>query len=127
LIGSSPVHLERYQHIKETEIANSTPRHGYPVVFFDRRMLIAILYEKIKDKSKVITSERVQTVENGTSGVTVTTTSGQTYTGSILIGADGVHSKVRQEMWKAAQTVDPTWIDPSEESGMKKLNSTAER
>lgn len=82
-------------------------------------MLIEVLYEKIQDKTKVVTSQRVQTIENGTSGVTITTTSGQTYTGNIVVGADGIHSKVRQEMWKAAEKIDPTWIDPTEKSGMK--------
>ncbi|KAJ5782517.1 hypothetical protein N7457_004291 [Penicillium paradoxum] len=96
----------------------SVQRHGYSIVFLDRRMLIEILYEKIQDKSKVITSQRVNTVETGSSGVTVTTTTGETYTGSIIVGADGIHSKVRQEMWKAAEKVDPTWIDPSEESAL---------
>lgn len=82
-------------------------------------MLVEVLYEKIQDKSKVITSQRVQSTENGTSSATVTTTTGETYTGNIVVGADGIHSKVRQEMWKAAEKIDPTWIDPSEESGMK--------
>ena len=82
-------------------------------------MLIEILYKKIQDKSKVITSQRVQSIENGTSSVTVTTTTGQTYTGNIVVGSDGIHSKVRQEMWKAAEKIDPTWIDPTEESSMK--------
>lgn len=82
-------------------------------------MLVEVLYENIQDKSKVITSQRVQSIEDGTSSVTVTTTSGETYTGSIVVGADGIHSKVRQEMWKAAEKIDPTWIDPTEESGIK--------
>ncbi|CDM31218.1 hypothetical protein DTO013E5_151 [Penicillium roqueforti] len=92
--------------------------HGYPIVFLDRRMLIEILYKKIQDKSKVLTSQRVQSIENGTSSVTVTTTTGQTYTGNIVVGADGIHSKVRQEMWKAAEKIDPTWFDPTEESNL---------
>ncbi|KAJ5841870.1 hypothetical protein N7534_011700 [Penicillium rubens] len=104
-----------FDNFDETSIG----RHGYPVVFLDRRMLIEVLYEKIQDKSKVITSERVHSIENGTSSVTVTTTTGQTYIGNIVVGADGIHSKVRQEMWKAAEKIDPTWIDPTEESGMK--------
>ncbi|KAJ5952743.1 uncharacterized protein N7479_011156 [Penicillium vulpinum] len=92
--------------------------HGYPVVFLDRRMLIQVLYEKIQDKSKVITSQRVESIENGTSSATVTTTTGQVYTGNMMVGADGIHSKVRQEMWKAAKKIDPTWIDPAEESAL---------
>ncbi|CRL20782.1 Aromatic-ring hydroxylase-like [Penicillium camemberti] len=79
--------------------------HGYPILFLDRRMLVEVLYEKIQDKSKVITSQRVQSIENGTSSVTVTTTTGETYTGNIVVGADGIHSKVRQEMWKAAEKI----------------------
>ncbi|KAJ5356786.1 Monooxygenase FAD-binding [Penicillium concentricum] len=96
----------------------SVGSHGYPVVFLERRMLIEVLYGKIQDKSKVITSQRVQSIENGTSSATVTTATGQTYTGNMVIGADGIHSKVRQEMWKAAGKVDPTWIDPKEESAL---------
>ena len=75
----------------------------------------------------MLTSQRVQSIENGTSGATVTTTTGQTYTGDIVIGADGIHSKVRQEMWKAAEKVDPTWIDPTEESGMKNKTKAFEK
>ncbi|KOS47250.1 hypothetical protein ACN38_g1738 [Penicillium nordicum] len=96
----------------------SVTSHGYPVLFLDRRMLVEVLYEKIQDKSKVITSQRVQSIDNGTSSVTVTTTTGETYTGNIVVGADGIHSKVRQEMWKAAEKIDPTWIDPTEKSAL---------
>ncbi|KAG0158292.1 hypothetical protein PDIDSM_5805 [Penicillium digitatum] len=78
-----------FNNFKETLMGS----HGYPVVFLDRRMLIEVLFEKIQNKAKVLTSQRVQSVENGTSSVTVTTTTGQTYTGSIVVGADGIHSK----------------------------------
>jgi 2-polyprenyl-6-methoxyphenol hydroxylase-like FAD-dependent oxidoreductase len=80
-------------------------------------MLIDILYNKIEDKSKVLTSQRVQSIEHGESNVTVTTSSGQSFTGNIVVGTDGIHSTVRQEMWKQAQKIDPEWIDPEEESG----------
>lgn len=80
-------------------------------------MLIEILYNKIQDNSKVLTSQRVQRIETGDSSVTVHTSSGQSFTGDIVIGADGIHSTVRQEMWKEAQRLDSQWIDPSEEDG----------
>lgn len=104
--------------LKTREPTDSTFSHGYPIIFLDRRMLIQVLYDKIQDKSKVLTSHRVQSIETGTSSSTVTTTTGQTYTGNIVVGADGIHSKVRQEMWKAAEKIDPTWIDPAEKSGI---------
>ncbi|KAJ6051561.1 hypothetical protein N7499_010901 [Penicillium canescens] len=93
-------------------------RHGYPVIFFDRRMLIEVLYDKIQDKSRVLTDQRVQSIRNGASDVTVTTTTGREITGNIVVGADGIHSTVRQEMWKEAQKIDPSWIDPSEASAL---------
>lgn len=80
-------------------------------------MLIEILYNKIQDKSKVLTSHRVQSIETSDSNVTVKTSDGQRFTGDIVVGGDGIHSKVREEMWKEARRVDPDWIDPSEQSG----------
>ncbi|PIG87132.1 zeaxanthin epoxidase [Aspergillus arachidicola] len=95
-----------------------TGRHGYPIVFFERRMLIQILYDKIQDKSKVLTSQRVQTVHTSRSHVTVTTKEGQSYKGDIVVGADGIHSIVRRQMWEEARKTDPSWIDPSEENAL---------
>jgi 2-polyprenyl-6-methoxyphenol hydroxylase-like FAD-dependent oxidoreductase len=92
-------------------------RHAYPIIFFDRQMLIQILYDKIQDKSKVLTSERVTTVQQSQLSATVVTESGRNFTGDVVVGADGIHSKVRQQMWQEAQKADPTWIDPTEEQG----------
>ena len=92
-------------------------RHGYPVVFFDRRMLIQILYDHIQQKDKILTSQRVVSIENHPWHVSVTTKTGEKFTGSLLVGADGIHSTVRQEMWKEAQKEDPEWFDANEEDG----------
>lgn len=80
-------------------------------------MLIQILYDKIQDKSKVLTSERVVTVQQSPSSATVVTENGRRFTGDMVVGADGIHSKVRQQMWQEARKADPTWIDPAEEQG----------
>lgn len=90
-------------------------RHGYPIVFLDRRMLIQILYDNIRQKNKVLLSERVVSVKTHPSHASVTTKKGQTYTGAFVVGGDGIHSTVRQKMWEEARKIDPTWFDPNEE------------
>lgn len=82
-------------------------------------MLIQVLYDKIQQKDKILTSERVVTVTNHSSHVAVTTQSGKEFTGTFVVGADGIHSTVRQQMWESAQNLDPTWIDPSEQDGAR--------
>lgn len=81
-------------------------------------MLLEVLYDRIRDKPKVLTSQRVATIQNSPSSVTVTTNTGEAFTGDIVVGADGIHSTVRQQMWQEAQRTDPTWINPSEANGM---------
>lgn len=81
-------------------------------------MLIQILYDAIQDKSKVLTSERVMTVQNDPSSVTVTTGTGRKFVGDLVVGADGIHSKVRQQMWEESRKTDPNWIDSSEDQGL---------
>lgn len=82
-------------------------RLGYEPIFMDRQMLIRILYENLKDKSRVLASIKVSRVEQGSNGVKVETKDGPNYTGEILVGADGIHSAVRREMWRLADDEQP--------------------
>lgn len=77
-------------------------------------MVLQVLFENIRDKTKVLTSKRVQHVELVDDGVLVKTSDGSVYTGDILIGADGIHSTVRKEMWRIANDMSPGWISPSD-------------
>ncbi|KAE8322239.1 hypothetical protein BDV39DRAFT_209999 [Aspergillus sergii] len=43
---------------------------------------------------------------------------GQFYKGDIIVGADGIHSTVRRQMWEEARETDPSWIDPPEENAL---------
>ena len=67
-------------------------------------MLLATLYDNLKSKDKVITGAKVQTIETLHGGVEVTT-DGQAFNGDLLVGADGVYSAVRQEMWRLADEI----------------------
>ncbi|KAJ5013285.1 FAD-dependent monooxygenase andE [Colletotrichum sp. SAR 10_99] len=81
-----------------------------------QQMLLQILYDNLRQKDKVLTNKRVVHVETSSTGVVVTTKDGTTYTGDILVGGDGVHSKVREEMWRIASVSDPNAFPPEERS-----------
>lgn len=70
-------------------------------------MVLQVLYDNIKDKTKILTGKRVQSVDMKEDKVVVKTEDGSLYTGDILVGADGVHSQVRSEMWRLANEQSP--------------------
>jgi 2-polyprenyl-6-methoxyphenol hydroxylase-like FAD-dependent oxidoreductase len=80
-------------------------------------MVLQVLYDNIRDKSKILSKKRIAKVELNDNGVTVKTTDNFSYTGHILIGADGIHSAVRGEMWRLANEMSPGWIPADEHSG----------
>ncbi|KAE8151458.1 hypothetical protein BDV25DRAFT_138877 [Aspergillus avenaceus] len=75
---------------------------GYPPMFFDRCELIQALYDNLKDKAKIHMSKEVVTVKDSDPLVRVTTKDGSVFTGDVVVGADGVHSQTRAEMWATA-------------------------
>lgn len=92
------------------------------MMFLDRQMVLQVLYSNLRDESKVLPSKRVGKVEMDDQGVRVTTKDGSIYTGDILVGADGVHSAVRGEMFRIANETSPGYLNANEENGM--LNSS---
>ena len=89
-------------------------RHGYPVAFFERCYTLRMLYDQVRNKTKVLVNKRAQSVDTSDSDfVTVTTADGSSYTGDIVVGADGIHSTIRQEMSR----LDTSGRDFLEENG----------
>ncbi|KAJ4354876.1 hypothetical protein N0V95_003410 [Ascochyta clinopodiicola] len=93
-------------------------RLGYGPVFVDRQMIIQILYDNLRDKSKILTKTGVIKVEQTMGGVQVITEDGSIFRGDILVGADGVHSTVRSEMWRLADQDKPGYFPVSERSNV---------
>ncbi|KAJ5578657.1 uncharacterized protein N7459_007621 [Penicillium hispanicum] len=81
---------------------NCPKRYGYPFFWSDRKVLLQVLYDHIADKSKLLTQKRVDSVKYAEEYVEVVTTDGSSYQGDLLVGADGIHSRVRQEMVRLA-------------------------
>lgn len=79
-------------------------------------MVLQVLYDNIQDKSKILVNKKVQNVKMTEDGVVVKTSDGSSYEGDILVGADGIHSSVREEMWRIANDLSPGWIPSDERS-----------
>lgn len=90
-------------------------RMDYSPVFLERRVVIQALYDNLQDKSRVHTSRGVTGVSILTDGVQVTTSDGGLYVGEILIGADGIHSTVRREMWRLSNEQQPCYVTQEEQ------------
>ncbi|KAI5919843.1 hypothetical protein F4810DRAFT_714030 [Camillea tinctor] len=96
-------------------LANMFEKHRYPMLFFDRQWLLKVLHDQIKQKDRILLQKRVQKTISGDHGVEVKTTNGESYFGSIIIGADGIHSTVRREMRRIAEETNPGYFPPGEE------------
>ncbi|KAH8689350.1 FAD binding domain-containing protein [Talaromyces proteolyticus] len=99
----------RYTRLREN--------HGYGPVAFHRAELIEIMYNGLPPavKEKILTDKKLVDIEMKPDGVKVTCADGSTFEGSIVIGADGVHSKTRQLMRTLALKENPTRAWDSEQ------------
>lgn len=73
-----------------------------PMYFIDRKILLDALYQGLSEtsRSKLYDHEGIQSFSETEHSVSVTTDKGRIVEGSILVGADGVHSAVRQHLAK---------------------------
>ncbi|CZS93680.1 hypothetical protein WAI453_001167 [Rhynchosporium graminicola] len=94
-------------------------RTGYTTLTLERRAYLQVLYDKLPDKSKVVEHARVENIieENGI--VRVILGDGTEQVGDLVVGADGVHSKVRELLWKNANEAIPGFISAVEKRSMR--------
>ncbi|KAF2023177.1 FAD binding domain-containing protein [Setomelanomma holmii] len=94
--------------------ADNMSRFNYPTAFLEREAVLRILYDNLKDKSKIKVSKRISKVDHNSKEVIVLCEDGTAIGGDILVGCDGVHSKVRQELWRLSHLQEPLAIDPKD-------------
>ncbi|OAA50981.1 FAD-dependent monooxygenase [Beauveria brongniartii RCEF 3172] len=105
--------LQRWRHldgqgalISETKaLGHYESLVGYGPLFLERRKLLEIMADGLEDKFSTRTSIRVLSLEESSEHVTIALSNGQSMSADLVIGADGVHSCVRD----AIQLQSPTW------------------
>ena len=74
----------------------------------ERRLFLKSLYEQLGDKSKILLRKKVVSIElDGEVGVRVRCGDGSVFEGSVVVGADGIHSRTRGEMQRLAGEMGP--------------------
>ena len=87
----------------------------------DRHFLLQTLFNRISDKGKTLLAKRVSRIGHSRDHVSVQCSDGTTYTGNVVVGADGVHSIVRNEMWRHMSVADPTSLMKNERTRESRL------
>jgi 2-polyprenyl-6-methoxyphenol hydroxylase-like FAD-dependent oxidoreductase len=90
------------QFCMSLECANEI-RTGYFPWLMERKSILLAMYERISKKEKVLLNKRVKGIEYVNSKPVVSCTDGTIYHGDVIVGADGVHSVTRSEMWRLAE------------------------
>ncbi|KAL5334674.1 hypothetical protein BJX70DRAFT_377411 [Aspergillus crustosus] len=85
-------------------------RFGYPIISLDRQKVLETLHARYPRKSNVLVNKKVTSVCPYGTGISVVTEDGSIYDGDLVVGADGIHSKVRAEMWRLADARRPGLI-----------------
>ncbi|WZH45342.1 FAD_binding_3 domain-containing protein [Fusarium acuminatum] len=93
-------------------------RHAYPTIFIDRQMLLKGLYDNLESKASIHPGQKVEKVTEVENGIQVTTAKGDVFKGDILVGADGIYSTVRREMWRLGNQSSPGYFPHDEWSNV---------
>ncbi|KXJ87525.1 hypothetical protein Micbo1qcDRAFT_208147 [Microdochium bolleyi] len=84
-------------------------RHGYSMFFSSRHKLVKVLYDHVQHKERMLVNRKVVRIESevevgatSDSPARVHTADGDVLEAQLVVGADGVRSFVRSEMWRLA-------------------------
>ncbi|KAE8763895.1 FAD-dependent monooxygenase [Georgenia thermotolerans] len=88
------------EELTHLDLADAEKRYGAPYIVLHRSDLLNALLEAAQAEENITlqTSAKVEDVEDHGDRVVVRTADGAEHTGELLLGADGLHSRVRREI-----------------------------
>ncbi len=88
------------ESVVEMRIDKLYERYNAPYGVIHRADLLNVIYDACKRSNliKLATSQKVVTIDDDGSGITVRTEGGETYKGAALVGCDGLWSTVRAQV-----------------------------
>ncbi|KAE8402945.1 hypothetical protein BDV37DRAFT_151475 [Aspergillus pseudonomiae] len=94
------------KHLTTEPLQIFEDRHGYPIAFLDRQIVLRILYFRLGEhQRRVHINKKVVRVENLPNKAVVHCEDGSTFEGDLVVGADGVRGIVREEMWRYMESL----------------------
>ncbi|KAG0241721.1 hypothetical protein B0O80DRAFT_469005 [Mortierella sp. GBAus27b] len=94
---------EDIQPIGLVDFSNLEEIGGYPAIILDRPAFHDCLLKNLP-KEKVLYGKKVTSIKQDSRSATVQCADGSSYTGDIVVGADGAYSAIRQHMYKELET-----------------------
>ncbi|KAI1825904.1 FAD binding domain-containing protein [Xylaria intraflava] len=93
-------------------------RSGYESLTMERREFLRIIYREHPEKNHIREHARVVDIVDGPEDITVKLEDGSTEVGDLVVGCDGVHSIVRELMWRNANATIPNYIRAEEKQSL---------
>ncbi|KAF2208233.1 hypothetical protein CERZMDRAFT_114748 [Cercospora zeae-maydis SCOH1-5] len=100
------------------------PRLGYGVSFLDRQLVLRAAADTLEariaatGRGQVLLNQRLARIEHLDTGVKVFCQDGTVHEGDVVVGCDGVNSRVRSEMWRIADIQDAGAFSKEEKNKM---------
>lgn len=82
-------------------------RFGFDIYITERKTAVESLYRQIQHKDKITSGQKIAKIDQTDNGVEIVAENDRRWTADIVVGADGVHSFTRKEMWRMASKEDP--------------------
>lgn len=76
-----------------------------------------MLYKHVREKHRLLNNQKIVHIDNLEDRAVVQTKAGDVFEAQVVIGADGVRSTVRKEMWRNAAVAGPSAVPEADKKG----------